>query len=91
MEQIFFKACPKCKGDIVTDHDIYGRYIRCLQCGRSEDAEAVKSRPQFVMPRQKEAGVVLARIHRRTRMDGVRAAEGGWVRELQGRWPGLMG
>ena len=33
----------------------------------------------------------LARIHRRTPMDGVRAAEGGWVRELQGRWPGVLG
>ncbi len=58
MVQIFFKACPKCKGDIVIDHDIYGRYIKCLQCGRCEDAEAVMPRSQFVMPRQKEAGVV---------------------------------
>ena len=29
----------------------------------------------------------ITRIHRRTRMDGERTAEG--VRELQGRWPGL--
>ena len=32
----------------------------------------------------------LARIHRRTPMDGVRTAAG-WVRELQGRWLGTLG
>ena len=32
----------------------------------------------------------LARIHRRTPMDGVRIAAG-WVRELQGRWLGSIG
>ena len=32
----------------------------------------------------------LARIHRRTPMDGVRTAAV-WVRELQGRWLGTLG
>ena len=45
---------------------------------------------QLIM-RDVYVSLALARIHRRTRMDGVRAAEGGWVRELQGRWPGLLG
>ena len=34
------------------------------------------------------AALALARIHRRTRLDGVRTAEGE-ERELQGRWPGF--
>ena len=28
-----FKACPRCKGDLHTNKDVYGRYKECLQCG----------------------------------------------------------
>ena len=45
-------------------------------------ASVIATRPPFP--------VVLARIHRRTPMDGVRTAAG-WVRELQGRWLGSLG
>ena len=31
---IWFKACPKCRGDLVESGDIYGKYVSCLQCGR---------------------------------------------------------
>ena len=29
----WFKACPKCHGDLHEDADAYGSYIACLQCG----------------------------------------------------------
>lgn len=29
----FFKACPRCTGDLLGTQDIYGKYIRCVQCG----------------------------------------------------------
>jgi hypothetical protein len=38
--RFFFKACPKCKGDMYLDSDVYGAYRKCLQCGRIFDIEA---------------------------------------------------
>jgi len=35
---IYFKACPRCKGDMVVDKDQYGHYMECLQCGYETDA-----------------------------------------------------
>ena len=32
--KFFFKACPKCKGDMYLDSDVYGAFRKCLQCGR---------------------------------------------------------
>ena len=29
----WFKACPKCQGDLHRDTDVYCSYIACLQCG----------------------------------------------------------
>ena len=36
-----FKACPKCKGDIVLDRDQYGWYEQCIQCGYLRNIESV--------------------------------------------------
>jgi ssDNA-binding Zn-finger/Zn-ribbon topoisomerase 1 len=33
----FFKACPKCQGDLHMDRDTYGAFIKCLQCGLLRD------------------------------------------------------
>lgn len=27
------KSCPRCKGDMYGDRDVYGRFMHCLQCG----------------------------------------------------------
>ena len=27
-------GCGKCKGDLVPQEDMYGSYLKCLQCGR---------------------------------------------------------
>jgi len=28
----YFKACPKCRGDLFQSSDVYGSYIACIQC-----------------------------------------------------------
>ena len=33
----FFKACPKCHGDLYLDSDGYGTFLECLQCGLLRD------------------------------------------------------
>ena len=30
---LFFKSCPRCRGDLQENQDIYGEYKECLQCG----------------------------------------------------------
>ena len=32
-EMILFKACPRCRGDVVQDCDQYGLFNSCLACG----------------------------------------------------------
>jgi hypothetical protein len=39
---LFFKACPRCKGDLFDAKDQYGFYISCLQCGFQRNVEAVR-------------------------------------------------
>ncbi len=34
---IFFKACPRCRGDVELSSDPYGGYVQCLQCGFTRD------------------------------------------------------
>ena len=29
----WLKGCPRCRGDLYENSDIYGRYIDCFQCG----------------------------------------------------------
>jgi reverse gyrase len=30
---IYFKACPRCRGDLEEQHDASGLYPTCIQCG----------------------------------------------------------
>lgn len=30
---LYFKACPRCQGDMYTDKDQFGPFVACLQCG----------------------------------------------------------
>ena len=36
---LFFKACPKCPGDMQVNRDQYGEFIECLQCGLLRDID----------------------------------------------------
>jgi hypothetical protein len=30
---VYLKSCPRCRGDVFTEHDLRERYLTCLQCG----------------------------------------------------------
>ena len=39
IEMIYFKACPRCKGDMTLTGDHYGWFKECLMCGYEADVE----------------------------------------------------
>lgn len=43
MVRYWLKQCPRCRGDLRDESDIYGRYVACVQCGYilKEDEEAL--------------------------------------------------
>ncbi len=41
--RFYFKACPRCRGDMYLDEDVYGAYTKCLQCGRIYEIPAIKA------------------------------------------------
>lgn len=34
---LWFKCCPRCRGDLYEDRDRYGAFIACVQCGYMQD------------------------------------------------------
>lgn len=69
---VMFKACPRCRGDMHTNKDMYGEYHECLMCGFMAD-----------IPKQSAIGANLAtaavnekktKPRARTRKVAVRAA-----------------
>ena len=34
---VFYRSCPKCKGDMDMRRDLYGGFKECLQCGLLQD------------------------------------------------------
>lgn len=39
------KACPRCSGDVLVEHDLHGWYEYCIQCGYQRDLPSIKSVP----------------------------------------------
>ena len=39
---IWIKSCPRCRGDLLQNRDLFGWYVSCFQCGHhlSEVEEA---------------------------------------------------
>ncbi|MDP3063110.1 MAG: hypothetical protein Q8O40_07870 [Chloroflexota bacterium] len=37
---VILKACPRCRGDLNSDRDIYGEYLECVQCGYIQDCDS---------------------------------------------------
>ena len=40
---LVLKSCPRCRGDMNTNKDMYGEYKECLQCGHMVDIEKPNS------------------------------------------------
>ncbi len=50
---VYFKACPKCRGDMYQDGDAYGPFRSCLQCGYLLDLRPVAPlAPVMAIPRE---------------------------------------
>ncbi len=35
------KVCPKCKGNVLLNNDLYGWYEQCLQCSYLRDLDEI--------------------------------------------------
>ena len=44
----WFKQCPRCGGDLISERDNYGSFISCLQCGLSKDVTGDKVDPSQI-------------------------------------------
>jgi DNA-directed RNA polymerase subunit M/transcription elongation factor TFIIS len=49
------KQCPKCKGNIYSSVDYYGRYEQCLQCGYTSDIETEDGKVKLAIVKEKSA------------------------------------
>ncbi len=49
---IQFKACERCKGDMMRGRDMYGDYLQCLQCGHMYNIQS--ERAHFEVPRGRQ-------------------------------------
>ena len=65
----WLKRCPRCSGDLYDDHDQYGAYVSCLQCGLARDlvgnlGEPLRlgAEPQVAAPLAQEEGRKRRRI-----------------------------
>lgn len=45
---IYLKSCPRCRGDMNSNSDIYGEYRLCIQCGHMIDIQRPTS--LFALP-----------------------------------------
>ena len=52
---MWFKACPRCLGDLILETDLYGQSVCCLQCGCILNEQQVRWLP-LSRPRARRAG-----------------------------------
>jgi hypothetical protein len=57
---IQLKGCPRCRGDLYLNQDMYGKYLNCLQCGYTRDltgqpGPVAQDRSAAVVPGEKKA------------------------------------
>ncbi len=67
---ILFKGCPRCKGDMHENRDMYGEYRECLMCGYMADIPKPKLFNIEPVPVPKKVSGRPAR----TRTSAIRAA-----------------
>ena len=37
IKMVYYRSCPKCRGDMHIRRDFYGDFRECLQCGLMQD------------------------------------------------------
>jgi hypothetical protein len=40
---ILHKGCPRCRGDVMVDSDLYGTFVKCIQCSRTKHVKKESS------------------------------------------------
>jgi hypothetical protein len=46
----YFKACRRCRGDLILENDAFGDFLKCMQCGTMIDVEVeVQGRHSFLV------------------------------------------
>ena len=56
---IIYKACTRCRGDLLKIQDIYGTYLSCLQCGHviEDSRKQLDSESYFGMKEAPKGGL----------------------------------
>jgi hypothetical protein len=53
---VWLGACPRCRGDLHLDHDYYGEFVSCLQCGGILNESQERSLRMFGTSRRRFGG-----------------------------------
>ena len=54
---VYYRSCPKCRGDMHSREDVYGNFRECLQCGLIQDLiELANKMKQTVSDRSDKKG-----------------------------------
>ena len=56
----YFKACPKCQGDLTLEKDAYGEYKKCLQCGTLIDVRGLDIGDSLTVTAKKKGAAGMA-------------------------------
>ena len=52
---VYYRACPKCRGDMHSREDVYGNFRECLQCGLIQDLKELENKLKQQNPGKKDA------------------------------------
>tara|TARA_Y100001960_G_C14647615_1_gene814196 strand:- start:940 stop:1116 length:177 start_codon:yes stop_codon:yes gene_type:complete len=54
---VYYRSCPKCRGDMHSREDVYGNFRECLQCGLIQDLKELANKmKQTVSDRSDKKG-----------------------------------
>ena len=53
---VYYRACPRCHGDVQVNQDVYGEYKECLQCGYMLDTLNKSKRRDTWHPAKEKPG-----------------------------------
>ena len=54
---VYYRSCPKCRGDMHSREDVYGNFRECVQCGLIQDLKELANKmKQAVSDRSDKQG-----------------------------------
>ena len=64
---LYLKSCPKCRGDILSDSDHVGAFLKCLQCSYTVNETTYKPSDQIRKEDELEQFMIDMRIFNNNR------------------------